>query len=327
MSVCWEDGQKELEAFCRAATQPSQDGRPSPFNPYLQPSPDRLLRASIILASRRARLEHVYSILRGKNLQTGTLSVERRGQQFATLRVAQDYCLNLQHWHDFFTVPRRAGYLSAKRISSEMTLIYTYALWLIGNRDFQLPPYTLREALARWLFMALLTGRYTGSPEPRREQDLALLRDCRSGDEFLQTLEQDIAGVLTPSYWVITLPYELATAGPQNPAQLAYFAALCILDAPVLYSTVRVRDVLSPGGRAARTTLERHHLFTREYLKTIGIQSYRDINQAANYALVEWPDNAWIGARPPSDYAPRLEARFKHAELERMYFSHVSCPA
>ncbi len=190
ISVFWDDGQKQLEAFCRAATGPAQDGRRSPFNPYLQPSPDRLLRASIILAFRRARLEHVYSILRGKDLQTGTCSVERGDQQFAILRVAQDYRLNLQNWHDFFTVLPRAGYLSTKQISSEMTLISTHALWLIEKRDFQIPTDTLREALARWLFMTLLTDRSTGAPESRMEQNLALLRDCRSADEFLQWNEK-----------------------------------------------------------------------------------------------------------------------------------------
>jgi len=33
--------------------------------------------------------------------------------------------------------------------------------------------YRLREVMARWFFMATLTGRYTGSPEARFEQDMA----------------------------------------------------------------------------------------------------------------------------------------------------------
>ncbi len=46
-------------------------------------------------------------------------------------------------------------------------------------------------------------------------------------------MEREIDAVLTPSDWEITLPYELATAGPQNLALLASFTALGILDVPL----------------------------------------------------------------------------------------------
>ena len=37
-----------------------------------------MLRVGVALAFRRARLQHVYSILRGKDLETGKVSAERR---------------------------------------------------------------------------------------------------------------------------------------------------------------------------------------------------------------------------------------------------------
>ncbi len=52
----------------------------------------------------------------------------------------------------------------------------------------------------------------------------------------------------------------------------------------------------------------------------------RLINQAANFALVEWSDNLAIGDRPPGAYVPGLEARFDPAELERMYELHALWP-
>ena len=59
MSVYWDEGRSQLESFARAAKQPTV-GRPSPFNYFIHPSPDQLLRSEIGLGFRRARLQHVY---------------------------------------------------------------------------------------------------------------------------------------------------------------------------------------------------------------------------------------------------------------------------
>jgi hypothetical protein len=204
-----------------------------------------------------------------------------------------------------------------------MAVLYTYALWLIGKRDFKVDSYRLREVIARWFFMAALTGRYTGSPESRMEQDLALLREAYSEDDFLRILNQQIEAVLTRDYWEVTLPNELETAAARNTGQFAYYAALCLLEAPVLYSKMKVSALLDPSTRAKKSALERHHLFPRRYLQRIKIGDKRLINQAANYALVEWSDNIDISDRSPREYVPELEARFTCEEIQNMYRWHA----
>ncbi len=72
MSVFWDEGRKELEQFCRASRKPAKAGQPSPFNHFIEPDPDQLLRASVGLGFKRARLQYVYSILRGKDLETAS---------------------------------------------------------------------------------------------------------------------------------------------------------------------------------------------------------------------------------------------------------------
>ena len=322
MSVFWDEGRKELEEFCRCSKAPSQDGSPSPFNHYLRPNPDQLLRVSVALGFRRARLEHVYSLLRGKDLETRQFSDEQRVKQFALLQEAQAYVLDLQNWHEFFKVLKRAGYPSDQLISSQMAVLYTYALWLIGKRDFKVDLYRLREVMARWFFMATLTGRYTSSPEARFEQDMALLRSANTADDFVRILDEQISAVLTKDYWEVTLPNELETAAARNTAQFAYYAALCLLEARVLYSKMKVSELLDPTTKAKKTALERHHLFPRKYLQRIGVREKRLINQVANYALVEWSDNIKISDRAPRDYVPELEKRFASDELQQMYDWH-----
>jgi len=323
MSVFWDEGRKQLEDFCRQAKTPSSSNNPSPYNHYLLPNPDQLLRVSVALGFRRARLEHVYSLLRGKDLQTKQFSDEQREKQFAILKESQSYVLDLQNWHEFFKVLKRAGYSSSQFISSQMAVLYAYALWLIGKQDFSVDSYHLREAVARWFFMTALTGRYTGSSESRMEQDLALLRDAHNADDYLHILDQQIEAVLTRDYWEVTLPNELETAAPRNTGQFAYYAALCILEAPVLYSKMKVSDLLDPSTKPKKSAVERHHLFPRRYLQRMKIGEKRLINQAANYALVEWSDNIDISDKPPREYVPKFEARFTSEEIQNMHRWHA----
>ncbi len=325
MSVFWDEGRKELEGFARLAKQPPADKRPSPYNHCFQPAPDQLLRVDVALAFRRARLEHVYSILRGKDLQTGEFSVERRDAQFAMLQRSQAVVLDLQNWHDFLKVVKQAGYIHPSLITSETSLVYTYALWLIGKQDFDVNMSALGNLLARWFFMSSLTGRYTNSPETRMDQDLALLRGRTrpQPQDFTRALEQEMAAVLTQDYWNVTLPNALATASARNPGLAAYFATLCLLGAPVLYSSMKVHDLLDPTAQPRKQALERHHLFPRKYLERQGYTDRHDINQVANYALVEWHDNIDIGERSPAEYVPRYEKRFAPDKLQVMYRYHA----
>jgi hypothetical protein len=322
MSVFWDEGRAELEQFCREARQPSASGA-SPFNYFIQPYPDQLLRVSVGMGFRRARLQHVYSILRGKDLETGEFSDERRVRQFAVLKEAQDYVLNLQYWHEFLKTLMRAGYRHGDMITSQMTLLYTYTLFLIGRRDYQVEDFTSRNLMARWFFMTALTGRYTNSPETIMEQDLSRLRNIQDVTGFVAFLDRIITDTLTEDYWNITLPNELASSSPRSPSLFAYYAGLNLLDARVLFSKMKVSELLDPAMKARKSALERHHLFPKGYLAKLGIKELRDTNQIANYALVEWLDNIDISDRSPGEYYPRYAARFSPEELSQMCYWHA----
>ena len=322
MSVFWDQGRLDLEHYCRQARQPSTSG-PSPFNYFIQPDPDQLLRVSVGLGFRRARLQHVYSILRGKDLQTGEFSEERRDAQFAVLREAQADVLHLQNWHEFLKAITRAGYRSGDMISSQMALLYSHIFYLVGKRDFHVDNYTLRQAIARWFFMGALTGRYTGSSETAMEQDLARLRDVSNAAGFVGVLDRVVADTFTDDYWNITLPNELATSSARSPSLFAYYAALNLLDARALFSSIKVSELLDPAVKAHKSAVERHHLFPKGYLRKQGITGQRETNQIANYALVEWSDNIGISDSSPSSYFPKYAARFSSDDLERMCYWHA----
>ena len=253
MSVHWEAGRRELERFCRDVVDPRVSGA-SPKNAFIEPSPDQLLRASVGLAFRRGRLQHVYNILRGKDLETGDVSAERRTAQFETLRRAQDEVIDLTNWHEFLKCLTHAGFRSRRMLTSANAVIYTYVLWLIGKRDFGLDLKTLRSVIARWFFMAHTTGRYTSSPESAIEADLGRIADLGAGDgdSFCEELDRIVRSNFTGDYWEISLPNRLDTSSARSPVLFAYWAALNLLDAELLFSDLRIRQLLDPTVMAPR---------------------------------------------------------------------------
>lgn len=323
MSVHWEKGRRELEQFCREVVDPSVTG-PSPKNAFIEPSPDQLLRAGVGLAFRRGRLQHVYSILRGKDLETGDVSAERRATQFEELRRAQDEVIDLTNWHEYLKCLTHAGFRSRRMVTSETALIYTYVLWLIGKRDFGLDLKTLRGVIARWFFMAHTTGRYTSSPESALEADLGRIAALEPGDgeAFCAELDRLVQSNFTGDYWDISLPNRLDTSSARSPILFAYWAALNLLDAELLFSDMRVRDLLDPAVTAPRS-IERHHLFPKAHLASKGLTNTRQVNAIANMAFLDWAENAHISADAPMEYWPVLSASIEPDRLKRQTYWHA----
>ena len=171
MSVFSDDGRAELESFARQAKQPLP-GTPSPYNHFIKPAPDQMLRASVGLGPKRARLENVYAALRGRDVATGEVNPARREEQFSLLRAAQSRALDLSSWHHFLSALSLAGYRSERMISSQTVVIYSSVLYLIGVTDMGVDKATMRQAIAEFFFMA-------GTPPHRR---LALNPTWRSSE-------------------------------------------------------------------------------------------------------------------------------------------------
>jgi len=318
MSVFWDEGRSELEHFCRKARLPSTS-EASPFNYFIKPLPEQLLRVSVGLGFRRARLEHIRALLRGKDLETKQFCLK----QFERLKQGQAYALDLQNWHEFLKVLLRAGYRSENMITSKIALYYCYIMFLIGKRDYGVKPFELRNTIARWFFMNSLSKRYSGSPESVMETDFVRLRKVKDAAGFIETLKRIINDTLTDDFWHITLPNELESSTARSPSFFAYYAALNLLDAQILFSKMKVSELLDPALKAKKSAIERHHLFPKNYLAKICIKKNHEVNQLANFALVEWSDNLRIKDKPPSEYFSEYANRFSKAEIEKMRYWHA----
>ncbi len=324
MSVFWDTGRIALETFCRLSRQAPSPGAPaSPFNHFIQPDPDQLLRVAVAYGFQRGRLKSVYQVLRGKDLDTGEFTAERRDIQFKLLQDSQAEVLNLTHWHQFLSCLIGAGFRSAEMISSQNALLYAYAFYLIGRKRFALPEHQLQRLIGRWFFASSLTGRYTSSPETVMDGDLNRFKAAKDAAGFVGILEEMMANELTNDFWSVTLPANLDSSSARNPELFAYIAAQNRLVAPVLFSHKNVPDLLDPAIRTKRRALERHHLFPRAWLERQGIVDLKQINQLANFALLEWPDNIGISDTPPTEYVPKIQERFSADDWGRMHEFHA----
>lgn len=171
--------------------------------------------------------------------------------------------------------------------------------------------------------MSLLTARFSSSPESRMEQDLAELRELKTADQFLFRLASVEVSTLTDDYWTKSLPLDLATSAGRSPALFGFYAAQTLLGAHALFSASPVVDLLDPPAHGKKRALERHHLFPKQYLKNLGIEGVRDVNQIANYALVEWDDNIAIPDSPPAQYWNKYAERFDEETLSQMMQWHA----
>lgn len=327
MSVYWSDGRRELEEFCEATRTPRTDGRPSPFNWHLRPKPVLLLRAAVALAFRRARLESVYSLLSGRDVEAGPARSKRIEEQFKQLSKAQGSVLHLLHWHEFLQCLELAGFRGRKMITSENAVVFSYVMWLIGRLEYRVPIDRLRHVIARWFFMAHTTSRYSGSFETQVERELAQITGVERGDAegFVALLSRLIDERLTSDWWSVTLPNGLESSAGKSPVLSAYIAALNILDAEALFSKVKVRSRLDPSVTVQKG-IERHHLFPKQFLKKeLGVGDQRKINQIANMTLVDWTDNIAVSDSAPAEYWPQQVAanRLTPADLERQAYWHA----
>ena len=89
------------------------------------------------------------------------------------------------------------------------------------------------------------------------------------------------------------------------------------------FSHKKISDLIDPALKTKKKSLERHHLFPRAWLEKSGEKDLKVINQMANYALLEWPENISISDDPPGKYVNDIRQRFGASEWTRMNEMHA----
>ena len=321
LSLYWEEGRREIEQFSRDSTRPSV-GKTTSYNQITTVSAQEVVRVVMAYAFDRARLKYGYKLLRGADFdKRGAVDEELRTLRFETLKEKLPDVLNVHSWHEFLKSIMNAGYLSGDLILSRNAIFYSYAFYLIAKHRFHASYNENMHLTSLWFFFASLTSLYTGSFESTVESHLNVIKELNTFEEYKSFILNHVNERLTNDYFDITLLGSdgLAVSGRGNNAWNAYVASLNITDAKILFSrsNLLVSKLFEPGTDGKRKSLEKHHLFPKAYLKSMGYPDTK-INQMANYAFIDWKDNMDILDDAPSVYYPIVCEGMSEEEILRM---------
>lgn len=292
----------KINKFCADSRIPANG---TSFNQILQVDPSHLIRMSVGVGFRRARLRYVYMLLRGKNLKTGEITQNIREENLKIFKDSLDMVTNLNNWHAFMNLFASAGYLKGSFVASSNAVVFSYVLYLIGKYDYKVSSVELQKIISKWIFMSTITGFYTGSTESQVEKQFADLRDVHNADEFLVYLNSVIANRFTDDYFEYSLPSELNSSSATSPAWYGYIAAINVLGTPMLFSTAPLSRYFILGTSGDKNSIDKHHIFPKNYLGKIGYNNDRDRNQIANFTYLDYATNIDISDAPPTEYVSR----------------------
>ncbi len=306
LAVYDNDVHDKINKFCEESRIP-KDG--TAYNHILEVDPSHLIRMAVGVGFRRARLRYAYMLLRGKNLKTGEVTQDVREENLDIFKKSLDIVTNLNNWHAFMNLMATSGYLKGSLVASSNAVVFSYVLYLIGKYDYKVGSVELQKIIRKWIFMSTITGFYTGSTESEVEKQFADMRDLKSADDFVNYLDGVINTRFTDDYFKLTLPSELNSSSATSPAWYGYIASINVLGYPMLFSTAPLSQFLIVGSSGNKNAIDKHHIFPKHYLETIGFDNDRDRNQIANFTYLDYPTNIDISDDPPSEYVGRYKEK------------------
>jgi hypothetical protein len=254
------------------------------------PSYTDMLRVAFVSEFKRGRLEDLVALLSGRNFETKQYEESIIEDSFARLKQGIDQFMNESNFKRFVMIIRSAGFVDSSMIRSQNALNSAYILYLT-LRSQSVRPEEIERFVRRWYVMAVLTGRYSGSPESMFDIDIRQIHALG-----IQTYMENILGSeLSDVYWDARLPQELESNNSSNPSFLVFKAAQVKMeDLGFLSNDIKVRDLIE-------IKCDEHHLFPKDFLKKSGM-SRGQYNQVANYVLAQTEINIKIGNKEPRTY-------------------------
>jgi len=326
ISVFWEQGRKKIDEFCKnAKTVPDSKIKDSPYNHIIQPDAQDIVRIIIGLGFKRSRMKDAYAILKGRDPDTNKYSEILREKQFEVFKETLFKVIDTTNWHTFLKIIQSIGYKSSGLIASGNSIINSYIFFLLGRLVYNVDYKGLEKLIAKWFFMSSLTSRYSGSSESIMESDLNKVKNSKNADEFNNALTSIIDSTLTNDFWNISLPNDLlVTSNTISPVASAFFASLIYSGTNALFSGKKVSDLYDPTIKIKKSSLDKHHIFPKEYLKTKDFELTL-INQIANLTYLEYVDNIKISDSAPKTYYTAIKEKYyvgKESELEKSLDKH-----
>ena len=279
------------------------------YSTIYDPSYEDMLRVSFIHMFSRGRLKDLVSLLSGRDFDARDYKASIAQDSFEKLTTGIKNFMHQYYFEQFILAIKNAGFINSKLINSQNALDFAYVVFLKLMQSGEVEKTEIKRYVSRWFVMSILTGRYSGSPETRMDQDIRNINE-KGVVKYLQEIE---TAELSDAFWEYGLVQRLETPNSSAPALSTYFAAQIVGNEKGLFSaTSMVRDLYGSS--------DIHHIFPKNYLQKTGTLNLRSIyNQVANYAYLDTPINILIGNRAPNDY---FKEAFESAENNGIVFGN-----
>src|SRR5690554_2203698 len=268
-----------------------------------------LLRVAFTYRFCRGKLGDLVSLLSGRDFERRTYEKEIEEESFRELAIGVRDFINETNFKRFLMIIRSAGFIDAGMIRSKNLINFSYSLYLKLKKDLGNEP-RIESWVRRWFVMAMLTNRYSASPESTIGDDIKTI-DERGIEAVLSDRE---AALLSDTFWEVALVQDLNTSS-RTSAQFNVFLAAQVRgnDRGFLAKDITVRDMLTHHG-------DIHHVFPRDFLKRHGFSQGR-YNQIANNVYLQQEVNIKIGNKPPKEY---MGAVFEQARSGAPMFGAIT---
>jgi hypothetical protein len=305
---------KAIDHFCHLAVAPDLLGRiekgdkafaASEFLPQMRWRKDAnddiyapiytdMLRVAFTSEFGRGKLADLVALLSGRNFETKRYEDAITEASFGRLKQGIMRFIKKTHFERITMILRSAGFVTSDLIGGQNAVNFAYILYLRG-RVAKVPAADLERLVRRWYAMAILRGRYTGSPETAFDFDIRQV-EARG---LVTYAESVIEAELPQSFWTGMLPQLMDTSSGKSPYFLAYKAAQVKLgDKGFLSRDITVLDLLMNRSDV-------HHVYPSNHLKKQGLARGR-YNQIANFVLAQSEINIAIGDKAPDQYFKEL---------------------
>lgn len=149
--------------------------------------------------------------------------------------------------------------------------------------------------LQRWVYLALIWSRYSGSSDTAISQDVTALTTEQPIRTLIQNIEDKVGRRPVTER-------ELQGQRKNSPFMLMAY---------ILARNNQAQDWFNGIVIGSKQNLELHHIFPKAVLEEAGYNLKKDsriVDQVANLAFLSQRANAKIASRPPSEYLPDIEA-------------------
>jgi len=140
MSVYWEEGRKQIEAFSNWTKEK---------NDIADLNADEVMRVLVGVGFKRAKLEDIYNFLKAQT------------HEFSTLQPVIEQVTNYQNWRNFLTILKDVGFISKELISQKSLLIACYTLYLIGIEDYRMTFQELSSTMKLYYVGMFISQKYS----------------------------------------------------------------------------------------------------------------------------------------------------------------------